>query len=58
MSKQFESLEQVNKICRRRNSDLNNIKNNFAYDTLCYLDERIINHLLDSSLLDGRFNRE
>jgi len=52
MSKYFEIKQEVNKICRRITNDLSALKNNFSNLTLHYLDEQIINHLLDSLSAD------
>lgn len=54
MSIQFENTPQVYKICRRVNSNnLPSLKNHFSSDSLVYLDEKIISHLLDSLVLNN-----
>lgn len=56
MSKFFEHNKRVIQFCGKRiDKNENELKNNFANDTLFYLDEQIINHLLDSIEVDRIF---
>lgn len=58
MSIYYRHLDQTQKFGRARvNQPVAILDNNFSSDTIRYLDEKIINYLLDSMSLDGIFNK-
>lgn len=58
MSTYYQHVDQTQKFGKARvNQPVAVLDSNFSSDTIRYLDEKIINYLLDSMSLDGIFNK-